>query len=545
MFIKKTKNARGTTYLHLAEGYREGGKVKQRILLSLGREDGQGVKSFLSACASYNGQSPGRVKLSVEQTYLYGPLLVIRKIFERFGIDKICENIQSQHPRLEFDLKKILFTLVASRFIAPCSKLGIFDGLIEDFYPEFSYENLQLHQIYRTLDILHAHKVDIERELFRITTEEGKKEIDIFLYDLTTLRFESTREDIGELGRFGYSKEMRSDCTQVILALLVDKKGTPLGFEVFPGNTFEGNTVSNLIKKLKEHFKVRQFILVGDRGIFSQSVINQVTEAGGEFIIGMKVSGKAADRDGFYDLSRYETINEDLKLLETTHKGQRCIALWTQQRADRDRKTRESILSKINKKLSAKKVTSKTFISNQNYRRYLQNLSSVHQKPSINEAAIKEAEKHDGFFFLKTNVANQAAKELIFNYKQLWRIENAFGELKGTLKARPIFHWTDKRIIGHLVMCFVAYYCEAQITQTLKVGGTQLTSKAAENGHICSRNLTAVQAMKQLSSIRALPIQLGNQTKPLWVCTEPKENAAALLSALNIQIPSTMRSCSL
>ena len=87
-----------------------------------------------------------------------------------------------------------------------------------------------------------------------------------------------------------------------------------------------------------------------------------------------------------------------------------------------------------------------------------------------------------------------------------------FGELKGTLKARPVFHWTDERIKGHLVMCFIAYLCEAYLTRELRKRGCVLKSKAVEKGSIASRPLTMVEAMKELSEVRAVPVKLKEKT---------------------------------
>ena len=128
---------------------------------------------------------------------------------------------------------------------------------------------MKLHQLYRVLDLLARHKEDIEKSLYWKDRDLFNREVDVVLYDLTTLRFESVRTDKGKLRQFGYSKEKRSDCVQVVFGLLVDREGLPLGFEVYPGNTFEGKTISDIVSKMREKFQVRRFIFVADRGLFS------------------------------------------------------------------------------------------------------------------------------------------------------------------------------------------------------------------------------------------------------------------------------------
>lgn len=223
--------------------------------------------------------------------------------------------------------------------------------------------------------------------------------VDVVLYDLTTLRFESTREDLGELCRFGYSKEMRSDCTQIILGLLVDTDGIPLGFEVYPGNAFEGATLVDIVKRMREKFKIRRFIFVADRGLFSSKNLDHIRahcgdREKGEFIVGMKLGVIKQRHNECYDRSRFIKINDELEVHETTHNGDRCIVTWSKKRAERDKEIREDILSKIRKKLT-KKSTPKN----------------------------------------------------------------------------PVYHWTDQRITGHLTMCFLSYFCEAQMTKMLREKG--------------------------------------------------------------------------
>lgn len=121
--------------------------------------------------------------------------------------------------------------------------------------------DIKLHQLYRALAVLALHKDEIEKDLFWRDRDLFSADVDVVLYDLTTLRFESTRVDLGKLRQFGYSKERRSDCTQVVLGLLVRPDGIPLGFEVYPGNTFEGTTVADIVKKMREKFNGSSMIL--------------------------------------------------------------------------------------------------------------------------------------------------------------------------------------------------------------------------------------------------------------------------------------------
>lgn len=127
------------------------------------------------------------------------------------------------------------------------------------------------------------------------------------------------------------------------------------------------------------------------------------------------------------------------------------------------------------------------------------------------------------------------ASEILAAYKHLWLVEDAFGEIKGTLKTRPIYHWTDDRIRGHLTMCFLAYFCEAQMTKLLREKAIMLESKAVNMGQIDERPLTVSEAMQELAEVRAIPVKLKDNL--VWVRNDIKGNAAQLLKALGVSIP--------
>ena len=164
------------------------------------------------------------------------------------------------------------------------------------------------------------------------------------------------------------------------------------------------------------------------------------------------------------------------------------------------------------------------------------------QRPELNKKQIEADEKSDGFFAVLTNVKDLSATSIIKNYKELWKVEDAFGKLKGTLKTRPVFHWTDKRIVGHLTMCFLAYLCEAHLTKVLRDRKVTLESSAIGQGHVKQRPLTVVEAMRELKEVRAIPVKVQGQT--LWTRTDITGNASSLFKAAGIAIPPKILKCS-
>jgi transposase len=538
MYIRITRNKRGNAYYHLVESFRQDGKVKQRTLLSLGRVDENKLEQLSEAISKHLDTIHVldlAKHIDINNAYIYGSLLILDRLMDSLGISEVISEIANKHEKLSYDLKKVLFTLITSRFVKPVSKLALYDRWIEKFYPVMVDHTIALQHIYRSLDILAGHKEQIEQSLYEYKKDLFSINVDIVLYDLTTLRFESTREDLGELRKFGYSKEMRTDCTQIVFGLLTDTDGIPLSFEVHPGNTFEGNTLKDIVDKMRRKFSVRRFIFIADRGLFSAKNLDHIRNNKGEFIVGLKIGVlKEELQHDFYDINRFEFISDELAIWETTRGDDRCIITWSKSRAERDRKTREDILDKIREKLSKKTSRTKSFVTNRNYQKYL--ILQDDAKPILNQQVIDEQSRKDGFFGIITNVKSMSAKEIVFNYKQLWKIEDSFGELKGSLRSRPVFHWTDDRIIGHLVVCFLAYLCEAHMTKALREQNDNLQSKAIEGKIIKARPLTAIMAMEELNSVLAIPVKIKSQT--IWVRTDIPENAQNLLKAMNMRIPS-------
>ena len=537
MYIRVTKNQRGHAYYHLVESYRQDGKVKQRVLLSLGRveenkleELAEAINKHLETANIFNLAK----EIDIESTYILGPLLVLERMANQLGVTEILKKITRDHERLQFDFQKVVFTQLCSRFIKPVSKLALYDNWIERLYPGMIDHDIELQHIYRSLDLLADHKNEIERFLYQWEKDLFTINVDVVLYDLTTLRFESTREDLDELRRFGYSKEMRSDCTQVVLGLLTDTNGIPLCFEVHPGNTFEGNTLNGIVDEMRKKFAVRRFIFIADRGLFSFDNLEHIRNNQGEFIVGLKMGSMEKEvQEDFYQIENFTSINEQLAVYETRIREDRCIITWSKSRAERDRKTREDVIEKIKKKIAADKKKAKKLITNRNYKKYVK--IAGNDQCELNHKAIAEEAAKDGFFGVITNVTSMSPSEIVTHYKQLWKVEDAFGEIKGTLKTRPMFHWTDKRIIGHLVLCFLAYLCEAYLTKALRDNYEHLERKSIINKTIKSRQLTVVQAMDELAQVMAVPVKVRKET--IWIRTDIPTNAKSLMKTIGMRIP--------
>lgn len=535
MFVRKVTNSKGVAYLQIVRSVRPRGKGKTRkeVVFSLGRLDVLQATGKLDSLINALTRFSERLRLvdlskdvSVDKCHVFGTLDVVKKLFERTALQKIVNGIQGQHEQLEIPLAEVVFALLVSRFVKPCSKLRLKKSWIERFYPELVCQDIALHQIYRTLDLLCHHKEEIQKTLLHPQSQMSLFEapkLELVFYDTTTLRFESVREDVGALRRFGYSKEMRTDCTQVILGLMLDRSGLPVGYKLFPGNTYEGKTVPIILEQLKKEYGIRRLVFVADRGMLNVKTLDEVTEHGYEFIMGMKLwNMKEQEKKQIEENREWDYQSAEYRVKELSHVRGRLIITWSADRAKRDLQVRTDVLAKLNKRLGENGDMEK-LIKHKGYQKYLKVIQPG--QVVIDNEAVQEETKRDGLFGILTNVTKEelSAQDIVERYKELWKIEDAFGEIKGTLEARPMFHWTDRRIEGHMMVCFLAYYLEAFVTKQLR----------QENA-----GFTATQAFDALNEIRAVPIDIRGQT--VWVRTSIEGIAAKTYQTLKVKIPSNV-----
>jgi hypothetical protein len=199
--------------------------------------------------------------------------------------------------------------------------------------------------------------------------------------------------------------------------------------------------------------------------------------------------------------------------------GKRLVLTWSKERAERDARTRELILENIGKKLG-KEPTPRQLVTHRGYRQFVKGMEEG--APELDWDAVEAAKRRDGFYGVITNIPREKmqAEEVYGRYKDLWRIEDAFGEIKGTFQTRPMFHWKDRRIEGHVLLCLLAYYAEAVITKALR-------EKKAE--------FTAPTWFRALNEIYAVPVTVRGTRA--WVRTELNDVATKGYRFLNLKPP--------
>ena len=190
--------------------------------------------------------------------------IAIRKLWNKFSLTNLLTGLVRRR-KIEFNFAEIVFSLVVNRLLNPSSKLYHYQHRDKYFNQN---DNVQLHQFYRTLDILAENKEAIEEALFEKNRNLFNMKIDVVFYDITTYHFEAQLSD--DLRDFGFSKANKIDEVQVVMGLLIDIEGRPIGYELFPGNTFEGKTMLKVLEKLRKKFMLENVIIVADKGLNSK-----------------------------------------------------------------------------------------------------------------------------------------------------------------------------------------------------------------------------------------------------------------------------------
>ena len=346
---------------------------------------------------------------------------------------------------------RILKDLVLARLALPASKLRTQRYLIERFGKKHD-----LDAIYRMMDKLFERICHMKQCTFERTRSLFPERVNMVLFDVTTLYFESVETD--ELRAFGYSKDCRFNTTQVVLALATNEHGLPIGYELFEGNKAEVKTLIESIDSWKQLFCIDSVCFVGDRAMFSRANLALLEERGYKYVVAAKLRGLSDDmQEQMLSEQHYRPtkVGESFAWMgEFEHEGKRLIVSYKTQRAQKDAKDRNRALEKI-QKLIGKKGKTRKLINNQAVKKFTS--TDAASETILDEGKIANDAAWDGLHGVITNIINDSPELILARYAQLWIIEDSFRVNKHLLKIRPIFHWKPNRIRAHVAMCYMSF----------------------------------------------------------------------------------------
>jgi hypothetical protein len=469
-FKRSLQNGVLYEYLQIAESFRKDGKPRQRVLATLGRRDrleAEGkIDSLVESLAKFSQKYRVLKTLSPEarSAKLWGPALIFGRLWEEQGLPEILRSL-SEGRKFGFDVERIAFAMALQRLCAPGSDLQGYgwtptiEGLPE----------IALQHLYRTNGFLAEVREDLEQALFARDRDLFSRELDLVFLDTTSVSI--YRDTETEWRKRGYSRDHRPDLPQLVLGVAVDRKGWPVSWEVFPGNTADPEAFEAMITKMRTRFRIGRVVVVADRGMMGKKSLELLTtgKTPYDYILGCRMrKQKEVGTEVLARAGRYQEVAENLKVKEVHVDDHRYIICLNEDEERKDEAVRAAILDHLREKLAG---GAKSLVGNKGYARYLRVTKDAMR---IDEDKVAAEARYDGKYVLRTNTDLPAA-EVAKTYKSLWRVERAFRETKSTLEARPIFHHRDDTSIGHIVAGFLALRLEMDLQRRLDAHGVDVS----------------------------------------------------------------------
>jgi transposase len=304
--------------------------------------------------------------------------------------------------------------------------------------------------------------VDYLRREFKHTRAISGGRIGAVFYDVITLNFEAERRDDFRIP--GFSKDRKTKRPQIILGLLVGAQGTPLAYEIFKGNAFEGRTMIPVLEAFAKRFRLAIPIVVADAGLMSKSNIMELERLGYQYILGARIKNMDAPTATLaLGLRRIDGKSEEFNLTDR----KRLIVHYSAKRAKTDNHYRERGLMKLEEDEASGRLT-KEDLTHRGYKYFLSLKGET--KVKVDRSKIQEAQRWDGLKGYVTNTS-LSKDEVLAGYRALWQIERSFRVAKSNLAARPIYHRLEHRIRTHICLCFAALKVHKKLERMLQENG--------------------------------------------------------------------------
>jgi transposase len=570
MFLRRcrsTKRNGQRVYWELVESYRTGRGPRQRVVAYLGDVSAGKRAGTLQAARNASGWQrrlfdgegePEWVEVDAKRVRVEGvrdfggPWLGL-EIAEKLGLIQFLERWLPE-GREDIAWSMMAMTLVLMRLCEPSSELRIAEHLYErstlgDLLG-IPAEKVNDDRLYRALDRLLPHKVEMEKHLKGRLGELFDLEYDLLLYDMTSTYFEGDSAFNGQARR-GYSRDHRPDCKQVCIALVVSKEGLPLGYEVFAGNRADVTTVEDIVDKIEAQYGAAGRIWVMDRGMISEDNLEYLRSGGRRYIVGTP-KGQLKRFEQELLKADWEEVREGLevKLCPSPDGKESFVLCRSAERAAKEKAIHDRFETRIEEKLN--KLVESCRKRKQRLgaieRRVGRLLGSNSRAAGLFRVEVVEregggvdvvwhkaeewrawAELSEGCYLLRSNVTDWDAEQLWRAYIQLTEAEAAFRIQKGDLAIRPIWHQKEERVQAHILVCFLAYVLWKMLGQMCKRAGL---------GNEPRKVFDEIAQIKVVDVV--MPTRQGTVIRRRCIA-QPTRPQAVLLQMLDLHLPQGMK----
>jgi transposase len=558
-------------YVRLVEAYREGAKVKQRVVCNLGRRDL--LAAHLDALVQLLRGEPrsrpvGVGTIEAVGAWDWGPVLAARTLWCELDLEQTLDRMGGRGQPDGRMLSDRALVLVANRLCTPTSEHGLARWLETDFVcdrqgrrwvpqwrddeeraasplPRVRVQLRQLKQWYRTLDQLHARKKEIERALYLRLRDLFSLKVDLVLYDLTSTYFEGPGPP--RLGAHGHSRDGKPRNRQVLVGVvMVD--GWPITHHVFRGNWRDAKTVPQVIEDLETRFGLRRVVFVGDRGMVTSSNLALLRSRNQGYIVGLnrrrredvyqyveRATGPWTECPiGITAREKAQPPRTLVQEVPSDEQGVRVFVVQSDERLAYERTQRLKSMEKVREELkalerrvatgklkAAEKIgaaATRVLGRNHGYRYYHWELKDGRFRFFEHPIHLKREEAYEGKYVIQTEEPNLSPVEAVTLYKQLSEVERAFSSLKDVLEMRPIYHQKDERVEAHIFVAALAFLLHRAIEKKLKRAGLDLSS---------------TEALQALRTVRVVDFKLADGKRQRSV-TRGAHRAEQVLQALGI-----------
>jgi len=475
MYVDIVPNRKSPPAILLREGWREGGKVEKRTIANISDWPMAKVNTLRRLLRNEPLMGPDDV-FSIEESLPHGHVAAILGTMRKIGLEK---TIAAKRCR-ERDL---VVAMIAQRLISPGSKLDN----TRAWHDTTLARNMDVvdadeDDLYAAMDWLLKRQNRIEKKLAGRHLEEGG----LVLYDITSSYYEGYT---CPLAQFGHNRDGKKGKPIVVYGLMADPEGCPVAVEVYPGNTGDPTTVPDQVEKLRNRFELKRIVLVGDRGMLTETQIGHLKKHPGVgWISALRNPAiQKLVKSGDLQLSLFDEQNL-AEITSPDFPGERLMACYNPLLAERRRRKRNELLRateallggivleverRTKTPLSKVEITDKVARKKNRYKvgkHFDMTIDDGHFSFGRNEERIRREAELDGIYVIRTSepAERMSAEDTVRNYKSLALVERAFRCLKGVdLLVRPINHNLDPRVRAHIFLCMLAYYVEWHMRKAL------------------------------------------------------------------------------
>lgn len=481
MYVATIPNRGSPPAILLRESYREAGKTKNRTLANLSDWPSERIELFRALLRGDKLAPVGDSGFEIRRSLPHGHVLAALTVARRVALDDLLPRRAPQRRR------DLALALIVARLLDPAAKLATARMLDSTTASHSLGETLGLgsvtaREIYTTLDWLGSEQAFIENNLARRHLKNGM----LVLYDVTSTYLEGR---CCPLARHGYSRDSRGDRLQLVIGLLCAADGCPIAVEVFEGNTADPATVAAQVAKLKQRFRLRHVVLVGDRGMLTAARIEQTLRPTGlDWITALRGPAiRQLAEAGALQFSLFDT-RDMAEISSPDYPDERLVVCKNPLLAEERRRKRDELLAlteadlgKIQTRVAREKnplrgagAIGKAVGAVMGKRKMAKHFELAITDEAFRftrkTEAIAEEARFDGFYVLRTSLSAEQADTAatVRAYKSLAQVERAFRSIKTVdLELRPVFHWTAPRVRAHVLLCMLAYYLEWHMRQPL------------------------------------------------------------------------------